>query len=238
MRLRPSSEGNPAQRFHRSRGFRLLRAVAALAAIATGCGGSSKPSSSHTTTPSATTATSATTSTTAAPPNLQAELLTVSDLPTGWSVDNSPSNTSTDTTPACLKDASKLPEATSKAEVSFKKGTGVPIFSQKLAYFAASGGAQAQFNQADAILGKCKDISFQSDGQTYKGSIGALSFPKYEDGSSAYTVEVSTHGFVFGLYVLYVWKGSRLMLLTYADLGTPSVEEFKSFADKAYAKLP
>jgi len=68
-------------------------------------------------------------------PDLKAQLLTVAELPTGWSIDNSNSGDNT-STPSCLQRLDSAMHTNDTADASFVKGSDVPTLAQFIGYFA------------------------------------------------------------------------------------------------------
>ena len=212
---------------------KLVAGLLGLALAAVGCG-SSGPTSSPTTT------SASSSKTTAAPsPNLTSQLLTISDMPPGWSVDNSPES-SNSSTPECLKSVTKSP-AQSKASAKFKMGAnGVPAFQEGLSYLPG-GQAEKRLTEFNKVLSGCKDVSFTSDGQTYTGSVGAMSFPPQGDKSYAFQLNFSTSSsgldLTVGLDIVVAQKNSTDALFDIVDLGTPDLTTFTDLVTKGMAKV-
>lgn len=169
--------------------------------------------------------------------NLKSQLLSVSDLPSGWAIDNS-SDTSSNSIPPCVKNLKSKLNTSDKAQIGFVKGSDVPDFGQQIGYFGTATAALAKYQSGTRILNACKDFSFSSDGHKYTGSIGQLSFPALRPRSTAWQITLSTEGVTVGIDVALVQKGSELSFLLYADVGSVDVSDFLPLARKAVAKMP
>jgi hypothetical protein len=169
--------------------------------------------------------------------NLKPQLLTVSDLPTGWAVDNS-SDSGGGTAPPCVKNLKSKLDTTDHAEADFVKGTDVPVFNQQLGDYGTSAEALARYRTSTRILDGCRDFSFTSDGHKFTGSIGQLSFSKLGQNSDAWQIVLSAEGLTLGLDVVLVQKGTELALFLYGDFGTPDMSEFTQLVNKALARVP
>jgi hypothetical protein len=205
----------------------------ALVMLVAACG-SNAPNSATATAPAAHASTSATTPA----PNLAAELLSVSDLPAGWSV--VPSADSSSATPHCLQNIKTELKATSKAEVTFTDGSnGLPVLDEGLSYLPGQG--ENALKLVEQILGGCGQISMTSDGTTLTGTVGAMSFPAVADQSAAYQINLS--GTVSGLSVtvgidLIVFReGDTVAVMLYGDLGTPDISVLQPIVQEAAAKV-
>jgi hypothetical protein len=177
-------------------------------------------------------------STSAAPRDLKSQLLTVSELPTGWALDNSAANNTNDTTPPCLAAVKAKVEPAAKADQDFVKGTDFPALSQHIGDFGSSSAASSPFSDMTSTLDGCRDVSFTSEGTKITGSIGQMSFAKLGDRSEAWQMVLSAQGQTVGIDLVLVQRNRELELLLYGELGSPDVGQFTALASKAVAKLP
>jgi hypothetical protein len=197
----------------------------------------SKPAASGTNaTPPGPTAAAATT-TTIALPDLKAEALSISDMPTGWSVDNS--SGSSGSGPDCLKPLQHPAASLERASASFQNGD-LPNMDESLAYYA-TGEARNAYLRYVATLAACRQVTFKVSGHTLSGSMGEMSFPSVGDESRAYQINMSTSvsgvDFSVGIDVVVVRKGNVAMDLVLVDLGTPDTALLQQFSAKAVAKI-
>jgi hypothetical protein len=200
-------------------------AVLAMVVIFTACGSSSSTSSVATSV--------------AGGPDLSPKLLTVHDLPTGWSVYTKTSSSSSGT-PDCLN-AITAPSATrvAKAEAEFTGGaSGVPYLDEAIDAFPAGKAHDALLNIDNGVTG-CKNISVNENGTTLTGSVGAMSFPSFGDESNAYQISLSAGqgGITIGFDIVVVRKGDLLMGILLGDLGSPDVDTLQKIVQTAIAKV-
>jgi hypothetical protein len=175
---------------------------------------------------------------TAATPALNAELLAVSDLPSGWSV--VPSTESSDAAPKCLESAKTDLKATSKGEATFVDGSnGLPVLDEFLAYLPGQG--QQAMTEISQVMSGCGQITMTSGGQTLSGTVGAMSFPSVADQSSAYQMNLSATvsgvSIALGIDLVAFRKADTVAMILYADLGTPDVQALQTLVQGAAAKL-
>jgi len=170
-------------------------------------------------------------------PELTSQLLGANDLPTGWSIDNSPANNDA-TTPPCITDGKTAFHATVKTERDFVEGNDFPRFSEQIGYFGSPDTAKTRFEAGKAVLDNCKALSFTSGGVQFTGSIGALSFPTIADRTAAWRLTLSASGLDIALDVVVVQKSAELMMLIYGNVGSVDVGPLTTFVNKAVAKLP
>lgn len=224
---------------------RLLAVTAALGVLlAAGC--DSQTAGSGTTSQPVTTSsqaksqskTQSTATQATAQPNgqLKSQLLTVDDLPTGWSVDSSGKDSS-EGAPECLRDLKDVMETDEHADAEFVKGDQFPSLSQGMGRFADKNAAVQAFTQGSALTDRCTDISFTSDGVKVTGTIGAMSLPPFGERSRAWRITLSAQGITLGMFVLMAQKGAEVQVLAYGNLGSPDVDEFTELAKRATDKM-
>lgn len=128
-----------------------------------------------------------TTATQSPAPNVQPLLLSISDLPSGWSVDNTPQSAST----SCY--TNPLAQVTSKsyAHIYFAQGGSLPALAEELGYYASG---PSSFATISNTLNKCKTFTETGNGQVITGSMGPMSSPTYGDQSAAYDATLTIQG--------------------------------------------
>ena len=165
-------------------------------------------------------------------PKLGSLLLSVGQMPTGWSVDSTPSSSL-----GCL--GSELEpkgiEQTASASISFEDNGNVPEIGEKLATF--SGSATTAFTKIATTLRACKHASGNDNGHKATATIGQMSFPKYGNQSAAFNVNISIEGVSLGEDVLVVRKGSVIMGVFEGDVGSPNLSQFEKYIKLALAKI-
>jgi hypothetical protein len=175
---------------------------------------------------------------TSAPPNVTAQLLTLADLPAGWSVDNS-SGSSTSSLKGCNTSLDLKPQEIARGEASFKNGTNLPAIGEIIAAFSTPARASSAYGEGTQAANACKTFAITDNGHTYNGNAGQMSLgTSYGDKTTAYQFTVDVQGFSFGIDLVAVLKGSEVMSFEYADLGTPDLQTVNSFVGMAASKLP
>lgn len=206
-----------------------LLGTTAVLALA-GCGSSGTSTSSATAPPSAQGA-----------PNVKAQLLALSDLPAGWSVDNRGVSNS-GSTPSCLKDATSFGQGAKVHDsADYQDGAnGLPSLSEGINY--SPGKAAQALASTESTLGGCGKISLSSGGHTFSGSVGELSFSPIADSSKAYQIALSTSyqglDISAGIDIVVFRKGADVVGLIYTDVGTPDISQVQQLATAAAAKIP
>jgi hypothetical protein len=210
-----------------ARGWTAL-GVVALAVILAACGRGSKSQSgtttatgAPTTAQSAGTDTAAGSTTTAVQPlteaQLQSALLTVTDLPTGWSTTPPSPNKMGECQP--LVDKAITPAAI--AEADFVRGKNVPFLGERLAAYPDDATAARAFD------------NFQSSAATC--NIGQLSVPPLGDRTIRYRQMLNQGGASVVVDTTLIQRGPFLLYTGYGDFGTDT-EQLATFTKLAYEK--
>ena len=228
----------------------MLRRVGFVPLIALGlalsaCGGSSASSASPSgsSTVAGSTAQHAgvvTTTSTTQPPNVKSMLLSVSDLPSGWSVDNSSSSSTNKT---CYTDPLKQLASNSYAHINFAKDGSLPELGEEMA--SVSSGPQA-FAKITSTLNSCKNFTESIQGQavtgagaqTATGSMGPMSAPKYGDQSAAYDATITSQGISLNQGFVVVQKGNILVLVALGNIGSLDSATLQQLTAIAVGKIP
>jgi hypothetical protein len=168
---------------------------------------------------------------------VNSQLLTLSDLPAGWSVDNS---TSSGSLQGCnTKSFDAKSQETARGEAAYKNGTSVPSIDETIAAFPTPEKARTLYAEGTQVIEACKTFTITDNGQKYSGNAGQMSLgASYGDQTKAYQFTVNVQGFNAGIDIVAVLKGSEVMLFEYADLGTPDLATVNGLVAKATAKLP
>jgi len=205
--------GSPARLVTTGRMPRCARVVALVVLLATavltsGCGGPSEVSV------------------------LQGRLVSVADLPAGWSA--APTNPQSGQTNApCLPSLPANPTGGTYATASFVEGTASPTLSEVL---ATGPQAQRRWQSLDRALARCRTATITIAGTKVKATVRALSFPRVASTSSAYTWAFTIAGIRIGLDLVLFTAGTYAGYLTYGDLGPPTVATVQAFVNAAVAK--
>jgi hypothetical protein len=163
---------------------------------------------------------------------LRSKLLSISDLPTAWTVDNSSS--SGVVSGGCLAGVAHTPKSETKVEAEFKNGS-LPVLKEELV--SGHGMATAAYDRLNGVLTRCKHFTATSNGQTYDYSTGAMSFPAIGDRSTSYDVSFSVEGINGGIELVLFELGSIAGLVGYGYLGQPDPNQLQGFVNEAVNKI-
>ena len=183
--------------------------VALTAVLLSGCGGSSTAS------------------------QLRSRLLSVGDLPAGWSsVATSTSPVSVTNTP-CLAGLAKNPKGWSDQAAGFVEGKSIPTLGEVL---AAGAGVEQAWQQFDHALEGCRSATLVLGGTKVQATVHPLAFPRVGESSSAYAWTFTIAGIRIGSDLVLFQTGRYRGYLSYADLGEPLTSTVEAFARAAVAK--
>jgi hypothetical protein len=167
---------------------------------------------------------------------LKAKALALSNMPSGWSVDNNPSG-NPNSFSGCLKQlesqGNAKPNGLVRVRVQYEDGQ-TPGISEVL---VSGKGAAAHYRAYVSVMNSCKQVGFNDNGTEVKGSAGQMSFPTVGDASDAYAFTFSVKGFNLGLDVVVFKVGNIDGDIAYEDLGSPDASTVEDFVTAAINKI-
>jgi len=215
-------------RHHRAKALGILIALSSMASVLSGCssGASSQTGSGASTTGAPTSEATTTTSMV----NLSSMLLAVSNLPTGWSVDNSGPPTGIN----CVQNLFDPFHPSQKARVAFIESGSLPKLSETLVTFPSVASGFAEVKNA---LDNCKHVTISNGSQTAQATVGAMSFPAVGDSSAAYTETLTYEGVPAAQGIVIFRKGNVVGGVALGDIGNLDTGQFQQFVTAALAKI-
>ncbi len=163
---------------------------------------------------------------------LAGRLLSVADLPAGWSA--APTNSSTVQTSApCLSNLTANPQGPTFASAGFVQGTSIPVLGEAL---SAGPRAQQRWQSLNQALARCRSATITVAGTKAAVAIAPLPFPRVGSASAAYAWTFTVEGIRFGADLILFQAGTYAGYLVYSDLGSPATATVEAFADAAVAK--
>jgi hypothetical protein len=170
--------------------------------------------------------------------SIKSRTLQLSDMPTGWSVDNSSSG-GVNNAKGCLSALHSAPKTKglADAKVYYAENQSIPALEE-----AVATGKSATTNKAYAklvhTLNSCNKVSFTAnDGTVVSGSIGAMSFPSVADASKAYNLALSAKGITLGADIIVFRQGNYDGELLFLDLGQPNETQLQQFVKAAVDRV-
>ena len=197
-----------------------------------GCSsGTSSAPSTTSAKPTTTTTSLSGTTTTAVPTSVQPYLLAVTDLPTGWTVDNS------QVTPpsSCYSNPLTKVPSVAYATDKFTQGGTTPELVEELGYYTS---ATNDFATIKGTLDACKTFTETVGGTTASGVLGAMSFPSYGNQSAAYVATITAEGTTLNQGFVIAQKGNYLVIVALGDIGTFDQGSLQQFTAQALSKVP
>ena len=188
-------------------------ALAAAALAASGCGGG--PSTAA---------------------RLHDDLLTVSDLPAGWSAvpTTGPTAPKLTTSAPCLSGASAITKSWKHEVASFVQGSSIPTFVEVL---AAGPNADRAWQRLAVAVASCRSATLDFAGAKVRSSVRPISFPKVGGSSSATAWSFTLGGVRIGFDLVLFHTGGIGGYVAYSDLGSPGKATVKAFAQAAVTKV-
>ena len=160
---------------------------------------------------------------------LKSEALSISNFPTGWSVNNS-SDTGDQGCVSALRNPGKN---VTKVTARFSDGS-APDLEEVL---MAGSGALHTYTKLSKALIKCKSYTATSGGQTATVHVGAMSFPQMGQGSSAYALTLTVQGVNLGADLVLFRTGKTFAAIEYEDVGTPDIDQAQAYVREAVNKV-
>ena len=206
--------------------------AAALAGLLAGtaCGGDGDAGGTAATTAPATT--SATPTPTPTPTGGQkataeqrkAALLTVEDMPTGWSIDEDDDDDSGPFGEGCAPLTAlekKYPDEGDDAEIAFTQGELGPLFGEEVSSLDTADEVSTRIADLKEALGECPSFTYKDDrGATQRVTIAPVSFPTVGDESFAVRISVTFRGGRLGMTVVTARVRNHVLVMTGMTLTT------------------
>jgi hypothetical protein len=170
----------------------------------------------------------------ASKPKLSAMLLTIGQMPKGWSQVTTPPVRGQGGV-GCYGSEPKGIRQTASATVTFYRPDGVArvfLVGEGLKTYES---VETAYRRIVVGLGSCKHFSANSAGlKVTGGTVERMRFAQYGDASEAFAVSYTGLGMRIHQYVLFARKGTIVMVLTVSNLAK---SRFQEFVQKAVAKL-
>jgi hypothetical protein len=165
---------------------------------------------------------------------VKSKTLSLSNMPTGWSVDHSTSGglSNTGGCISALQSLKRPAKSTVRAHVQYEDQS-LPAVQETL---EAGKGAVARYDKFLKTLNACTSVSFTFSGQSIKGTVGAMSFPTVGDSSRGYAMNFTFEGESFGLDTVFFRVGQYDGDLEYID-HSPEADTVRAFVQEAVAKI-
>jgi hypothetical protein len=162
---------------------------------------------------------------------VKAKELSLSDLPSGWSVEKADSSSFSRT--GCLKVLDTPAQNVVRATAYYIHGA-APFLGEILEKGA---GASARYGQVKKVFSGCKELSGTTNGVTVKGAVKALTFPRVGTQSSAFATSLKITGVTVDADFVFFEVGQYAGEIVYEALGKPDVGQLRGFVTTAVSKL-
>jgi hypothetical protein len=174
---------------------------------------------------------------------LEAQLLTLDDLPEGWTVDTSADDEddgdedeSDDSEPECLKEAEEDLSQESVG-VDFVQGEDFPAINEELETYDEDVIADELHTAIEKIDG-CGEFDMESDDITLHGTITRIAdFAQVGDESATWSMELGAEGLTIEFLITYFRAGPIGASISYAEPGKADRQLYRQLVDTAARKL-
>jgi hypothetical protein len=162
---------------------------------------------------------------------VKARVLSLSNMPAGWSIDHT-SGSSGEI--ACLNRIKAPHKGEVKATVSYRDGS-FPGFQEVV---VASSQEDKSYTTIVKCLSACRNFHYTADdGLKITGTISAMSFPAVGTRSSAFALDITVQGVTAGADVVIFEAGRYEGAVIYENLGNPDPSQAQAFIKEAVAKV-
>ncbi|HXA31724.1 MAG TPA: hypothetical protein VNV87_05665 [Acidimicrobiales bacterium] len=162
---------------------------------------------------------------------LQSSLLTIGNLPPGWSK----TNASSPTTKSCYSNPIWKVPYTAKARAAFQMNSSVPQLVELLASYP---NAHAAYLQVVASLNRCSRFTETVQGQKVTGTMSPVSNQRFGNESSSYTATLTVQGTQIDQEFVIARKGSTLAAVAVSDYGAVDGQLLTGLTTKAVRRIP
>jgi hypothetical protein len=179
-----------------------------------------------------------------ASPDVKPWLLTLSNMPAGWTTEpsfSSPSSSSfgndcTNLLQSTLVQKTQSLHPGSYGEVHFTDGI-TPQMAEIVASWPTQQSARNAWAAINTVLAHCHQFSATSEGQAVSFSVGPVNLGHEGNLSQSYQVAGTVIGLSIDGDVMIAAKGRGLMLFVYGGLGSTNVPQAVSIIKTAIAKI-
>lgn len=165
---------------------------------------------------------------------LESRLLSVTDLPAGWSVRHTAAVGSESTARSCLSSLGIKAKGWTSASVDFVQGPSVPSLSE---FLTTGPRAKQAWESVTRSLARCTTVTLALGPLKVSGTFGTLSFPRIVAPHAAYALDFKVSRIPFRLDLIRFDADNRLGVVMYTDVGSPDVTTVAKFVNAAIAKV-
>jgi hypothetical protein len=165
----------------------------------------------------------------ATPRTVRPELLSLADLPSGWSIDSVPQITSHD----CMAALGKL-HVTARGQVIFAYRHSLPELAEQLVY---STSAHKGFADVTNRLDSCTEFTESAHGRTYHGTLTTMSFGQFGSRSAAFDAKVTVNTVPIEEGFVVVQKDDYLLAVSVGYFGSLDSSLLRQMTMAALSKL-
>jgi pimeloyl-ACP methyl ester carboxylesterase len=163
---------------------------------------------------------------------LRSRLLTVADLPAGWSTAPVSAKGSVTHEP-CLSNLYLHTKGWSSVSAGFVEGTSIPSIGEVL---ASGPSVHQRWGRVERALARCHNVTIPLGRLRVPATVRPLAFPSLAATSAAYSFAFTIAGIKIGFDLVLFETSHYGGYIAYSDLGGPSVATVHTFLSAAIAK--
>lgn len=168
--------------------------------------------------------------------DVRAMLLTLSDMPSGWTKTSSPTGGGSSLrTAGCLKMRPSRSRPVERAAVSFEGSQGLPALDESIAEYDHP--IDHGFARVVRLLDDCRTLTLTINGEKVTYHIAEMPFAPYGDQSAAFQIRFVFEGISAAADLLVVRENDLALVLAEVNIPLPSLDQFEHFAKVATSKL-
>jgi hypothetical protein len=166
---------------------------------------------------------------------LSSLVVTISEMPTGWSVNKD----DTESPLQCVRTLNGI-DAPETAKAAFQQGTDGDDLNEKLLRYPDAASAKAAMSAANDAAASCDGQTASANGTTFQVSSGELSFPQTKDQSRAWAAAVQLNGSTLAAVNYgFIRTGTTVLIVSVSSsYSSPDLDECQSWVQQTTAKLP
>lgn len=167
---------------------------------------------------------------------LRSQLLSLSDMPSGWSSTTDTSNDDSGNGGCAAIEHASYRTLPAHAEADFVQGSDLPELDETLASGTSAQLATAWSSWQTAVQ-QCHQLTFDAQGQKVTLKLAPMSFPKIGDDSTAVSATGSIEGFDFSIDIVAWRTKTAVGDVVLSDLGDVDVATLEKVTKTAAAKM-
>jgi len=162
---------------------------------------------------------------------IDAQTLTLANLPQGWRT--AAESTSGGATESCADMPFGASDRIAEVEASFEDPSDLPVLLEQIAVFSST---STVFKHGVRAIDRCHTVSINEGGTEIKIRLAKLGYPGGKE-TAAYSLKFKLQGKKVGIDLVVEEIGNEIAQVGVADVPGPSLSEVEKFVSKAVNKI-